>query len=98
MNADFNLPLKFENLDVNWSDYRSWDVIELTKRYLEILYSCIRSGDGGILIHCVSGWDRTPMFISMLRLSLWADGEIHQSLSAEEMLYFTLAYDWMLFG
>lgn len=29
-------------------------------------------GDGGILIHCISGWDRTPLFISLLRLSLWA--------------------------
>ena len=29
-------------------------------------------GDGGILVHCISGWDRTPLFISLLRLSLWA--------------------------
>lgn len=45
-----------------------------------------------------SGWDRTPLFISLLRISLWADGEIHQSLSAEEMLYLTVAYDWLLFS
>lgn len=30
------------------------------------------SGDGGLLIHCISGWDRTPLFISLLRMSLWA--------------------------
>lgn len=28
--------------------------------------------DGGLLVHCISGWDRTPLFISLLRLSLWA--------------------------
>ena len=30
------------------------------------------TGEGGMLIHCVSGWDRTPLFVSLLRLSLWA--------------------------
>jgi myotubularin-related protein 14 len=54
--------------------------------------------DQGLLIHCISGWDRTPLFISLLRLSLWADGWIHQSLTVEEILYLTLAYDWYLFG
>ena len=33
---------------------------------------CFLIGEGGILIHCISGWDRTPLFISLLRLSLWA--------------------------
>ena len=72
------------------------------------------TGKGGILIHCVSGWDRTPLFVSLLRLSLWAvsysatvpcnrvccvqDGRAHQSLTAAEILYFTVAYDWLLFG
>lgn len=28
--------------------------------------------DSGLLVHCISGWDRTPLFISLLRLSLWA--------------------------
>lgn len=23
-------------------------------------------------MHCISGWDRTPLFVSLLRLSLWA--------------------------
>lgn len=31
-------------------------------------------------------------------MSLWADGVIHQSLSPAQMLYFTIAYDWYLFG
>ncbi|KAG0240648.1 Myotubularin- protein 14 [Mortierella sp. GBA43] len=52
----------------------------------------------GLLIHCISGWDRTPLFISLLRISLWADGEAHQSLTAAEMLYLTMGYDWFLFN
>jgi len=59
---------------------------------------CLSVGDGGILVHCISGWDRTPLFVSLLRLSLWAEGAIHQSLSALEILYLTIAYDWFLFG
>ena len=55
-------------------------------------------GDVGLLVHCISGWDRTPLYISLLRLSLWADGAIHKSLSAVEIVYLTLAYDWYLFG
>lgn len=30
------------------------------------------AGLGSILVHCISGWDRTPLFISLLRLTLWA--------------------------
>ena len=51
-----------------------------------------------MLVHCISGWDRTPLFISLLRLSLWADGMVHQSLNPSQILYYTIAYDWMLFG
>lgn len=84
-------------LDICWKDYRDWDLVTLTKNYLKGIYSCLETQNKGILVHCISGWDRTPLFISLLRLSLWADGSIHQSLNEEEMLYFTLAYDWMLF-
>lgn len=31
-------------------------------------------------------------------MSLWADGVIHTSLNAYQILYFTIAYDWLLFG
>ena len=34
--------------------------------------SLFDTGEGGLLIHCISGWDRTPLFISLLRMSLWA--------------------------
>ncbi|KAK3832384.1 MAG: hypothetical protein J3R72DRAFT_236039 [Linnemannia gamsii] len=44
------------------------------------------------------GWDRTPLFISLLRISLWADGEAHESLTAAEILYLTMGYDWFLFN
>jgi len=58
----------------------------------------VGEGEGGMLVHCISGWDRTPLFVSLLRLSLWADGVIHQSLSPTQMLYLTIAYDWFFFG
>ena len=68
---------------------------------------------GGLLVHCISGWDRTPLFISLLRISLWAvrcsddviaammpfqDGEIHRSLDGQQLLFLTIAYDWYFFG
>lgn len=45
-----------------------------------------------------TGWDRTPLFISLLRISLWADGVIHKTLNSYQLLYYTIAYDWLLFG
>jgi hypothetical protein len=54
--------------------------------------------NNGVLIHCISGWDRTPLFVSLLRISLWADGCMHKSLSPAQILYLTLSYDWFLFG
>jgi len=82
----------------DWSFWRSWNSVDLTKNYLQIILRDLETNKRGILIHCLSGWDRTPLFISLLRLSLWADGYIHQSLTVEEILYLTLAYDWYLFG
>ena len=82
-----------------WSAYRDWTIVTLTKNYLTLLlYTLCSSPASGLSIHCVSGWDRTPLFISLLRLSLWADGEVHQSLSASGILFLTLAYDWCLFS
>jgi len=83
-----------------WEEYKTWDLVVLTQNYLKLMLQFIADGspDTGILVHCISGWDRTPLFISLLRLSMWADGEIHQSLCAEEVLYLTVAYDWLLFG
>jgi hypothetical protein len=72
-----------------------------TKHFFDIYSSQEQLGavwKGGMLIHCISGWDRTPVFVSLMRITLWADGIAHKSLSPLEMLYFTLAYDWMLFG
>lgn len=85
-------------VQVDWSFWKSWNSVELTKNYLRLLIRHLETDDHGLLVHCISGWDRTPLFISLLRLSLWADGWIHQSLTVEEILYLTLAYDWYLFG
>eukprot|EP00045_Choanoeca_perplexa_P007965 m.72979 g.72979 ORF g.72979 m.72979 type:complete len:661 (+) comp14299_c0_seq1:201-2183(+) len=96
------LPASCSNLSVSWKYYKTWDLVSLTQNYLRVLINHISgqgdTGSDGLLVHCVSGWDRTPLFISLLRLSLWADGVIHQSLSAQEMLYLTVGYDWLLFG
>mmetsp|Transcript_41992 Transcript_41992/g.68174 ORF Transcript_41992/g.68174 Transcript_41992/m.68174 type:complete len:868 (-) Transcript_41992:281-2884(-) len=89
-----------KQLDLDWSQYKKWDIVVLTQNYFRLILEYIndRSNSSGLLVHCISGWDRTPLFISLLRLSLWADGEIHQSLSANEILFLTLGYDWMLFS
>ena len=82
----------------DWENYKLWDLVTLTKNYLLfMLHILCDNSSGGLLVHCISGWDRTPMFVSLLRLSLWADGEAHKSLSAKEMLYLTIGYDWLLF-
>ena len=44
----------------------------ICKYFLRPIIVFFLTGEGGILIHCISGWDRTPLFISLLRLSLWA--------------------------
>lgn len=85
-------------ISTDWSFWRSWNSIDLTKNYLQTILRQLETDKRGILIHCLFGWDRTPLFISLLRLSLWADGYIHPSLTVEEILYLTLAYDWYLFG
>ncbi|KAK4538927.1 hypothetical protein RGQ29_032158 [Quercus rubra] len=94
-------------LPLQWKDYREWSVVTLTKNYLLLLLHTLSpsssasfspASPSGFSIHCVSGWDRTPLFISLLRLSLWADGEAHPSLSPLQMLYLTLGYDWCLFS
>uniref|UniRef100_A0A182SL55 Myotubularin phosphatase domain-containing protein n=1 Tax=Anopheles maculatus TaxID=74869 RepID=A0A182SL55_9DIPT len=85
-------------LQIDWENYKDWDLVKITQNYLKLLLRYLQDNSSGLLIHCISGWDRTPLFVSLLRLSLWADGAIHQSLSAAQILYFTIAYDWLLFG
>ncbi|PIK57967.1 putative myotubularin-related protein 14 isoform X2 [Apostichopus japonicus] len=83
---------------IDWHMYRAWDLIKITQNYLKLQLSIITKNDAGLLVHCISGWDRTPLFISLLRLSLWADGRVNSSLTAIEILYLTISYDWLLFG
>ncbi|XP_039437415.1 myotubularin-related protein 14 [Culex pipiens pallens] len=85
-------------LNIDWTNYKQWDLVKLTQNYLRLLLKYLQESSSGILVHCISGWDRTPLFVSLLRISLWADGVVHQSLNAAQMLYFTIAYDWLLFG
>lgn len=85
-------------LNIEWDNYKAWDLVKITQNYLKLLLKYVQENSSGLLIHCISGWDRTPLFISLIRLSLWADGAIHQSLDATQILYYTIAYDWFLFG
>ena len=70
----------------------------MTQNYVKLVLKHLQDGNSGLLIHCISGWDRTPLFVSLIRLLLWADGVAHQSLSTVQVLYLTIAYDWYLFG
>uniref|UniRef100_A0A3P9H178 Myotubularin related protein 14 n=1 Tax=Oryzias latipes TaxID=8090 RepID=A0A3P9H178_ORYLA len=84
VDAPLTIPPCFsQNLNIDWTQYQS-------------VYK--DSNNSGLLVHCISGWDRTPLFVSLLRLSLWADGAVHASLEPAEILYLTIAYDWFLFG
>ncbi|CAL9704398.1 unnamed protein product [Knipowitschia caucasica] len=100
VDAPLTIPTCFtQNLSMDWSLYQSWDLVEQTQNYLKLLLHIINSDDeSGLLVHCISGWDRTPLFISLLRVSLWADGIVHANLEPAEILYLTIAYDWFLFG
>ncbi|CAL8335663.1 unnamed protein product [Merluccius merluccius] len=100
VDAPLTIPTRFtQNLNIDWSEYQSWDLVVQTQNYLKLLLHIINSDDeSGLLVHCISGWDRTPLFVSLLRLSLWADGAVHASLQPAEILYLTIAYDWFLFG
>lgn len=69
--------------------YQKWDLVRLTQNYLRLLLTYAHEGAQGILIHCISGWDRTPLFLSLLRLSLWADGLIHSSLDHLQVRNYT---------
>uniref|UniRef100_A0A671TL21 Myotubularin related protein 14 n=1 Tax=Sparus aurata TaxID=8175 RepID=A0A671TL21_SPAAU len=100
VDAPLTIPVCFtQNLNIDWTQYQSWDLVEQTQNYLKLLLHIINSDDeSGLLVHCISGWDRTPLFVSLLRLSLWADGAVHASLEPSQILYLTIAYDWFLFG
>uniref|UniRef100_H2SN64 Myotubularin related protein 14 n=1 Tax=Takifugu rubripes TaxID=31033 RepID=H2SN64_TAKRU len=100
VDAPLTIPVCFtQNLHIDWTRYQSWDLVEQTQNYLKLLLHIIDSDDeSGLLVHCISGWDRTPLFVSLLRLSLWADGVVHASLEPAQILYLTIAYDWFLFG
>lgn len=101
VNADITIPtdtISSQLLHINWDQYKVWDLVTITQNYLKLCLKYLQDNNSGLLIHCISGWDRTPLFISLLRMSLWADGVVHQSLNAQQMIFLTVAYDWFLFG
>ncbi|CAH8661068.1 unnamed protein product [Heterobilharzia americana] len=92
------IPKTLLSASVEWIAYKSWDIYTITLNYMKLLLGLLYEGAGGLLLHCVSGWDRTPLFICLLRCLLWADDLMHCSLKPIQMLYLTLGYDWFLFG
>ncbi|XP_030061630.1 phosphatidylinositol-3,5-bisphosphate 3-phosphatase MTMR14 isoform X4 [Microcaecilia unicolor] len=100
VDAPLSIPVSLtRSLNIDWGEYQCWDLVKQTQNYLKLLIHIVNSDDdSGLLVHCISGWDRTPLFVSLLRLSLWADGLIHSSLEPAEILYLTVAYDWFFFG
>uniref|UniRef100_A0A674P3S5 Myotubularin related protein 14 n=1 Tax=Takifugu rubripes TaxID=31033 RepID=A0A674P3S5_TAKRU len=94
VDAPLTIPVCFtQNLHIDWTRYQSWDLVEQTQNYLKLLLHIIDSDDeSGLLVHCISGWDRTPLFVSLLRLSLWADGVVHASLEPAQILYLTIIF------
>uniref|UniRef100_A0A8C7ZT74 Myotubularin related protein 14 n=1 Tax=Oryzias sinensis TaxID=183150 RepID=A0A8C7ZT74_9TELE len=86
VDAPLTIPPCFsQNLNIDWTQYQSWDLVEQTQNYLKLLLHIINSDDNsGLLVHCISGWDRTPLFVSLLRFSLWADLlQVHTFVTAE---------------
>ncbi|XP_035232479.1 myotubularin-related protein 14-like isoform X2 [Stegodyphus dumicola] len=83
---------------IDFTKYKEWKVVMLTFNYFSLLLNYVTSTEKAILVQGNRGFDKTPLFITLLRLSLWADGLIHKSLNPIEMSYLTLAYDWYLFG
>jgi len=75
-------------------------VVTLLQNYMRYIFYLLRNSDdkSGILIHCISGWDRTPMFVGIIRILLWAEGLVHKSLDADQILFLVVGYDWLLFG
>ena len=80
--------------------FKTWGVLQLSREYFYFILYLLKneSKQGGALIHCVSGWDRTPLWVSVLRVALWSVNQIHKTLTIEEIVYLTVAYDWLLFG
>lgn len=87
------LPRNHHFLSIDWDNYQSWDLKDITLNYMKAALAYLQDSNSGLLVHCISGWDRTPLFISLLRISLWADGLIHQTLTAIQLLYLTVSYE-----
>lgn len=47
LNGDF--------MEINWTNYKSWDIIKLTRNYLKLLLHYLAESNSSILVHCISG-------------------------------------------
>lgn len=103
-------PLLSNDPSSEWRDWKALHSVRLAKLYCRQLMKALGSAAigmplgslfgnvGGILIHCISGWDRTALFASLTRTLLWAEGIMHAWMSPSQFAYHTLAHDWLLFG
>ncbi|XP_071943784.1 phosphatidylinositol-3,5-bisphosphate 3-phosphatase MTMR14-like [Antedon mediterranea] len=99
VDATLEIPESMQaSIPKDWDHYKKWDLVDITRNYLKLFLHIIMEEDSGLLIHCISGWDRTPLFIALTRIVLWAGGFVHVSLGCNEILYLCVAYDWLLFG
>jgi hypothetical protein len=74
------------------------EIAPMVDRAVLMVLDTLEDGLSGVLVHCVVGYDRTPLVVSLVRISLWADGLVLGHLTPHELLYVTVAWDWMLFG
>ncbi|KAK2963475.1 hypothetical protein BLNAU_1518 [Blattamonas nauphoetae] len=71
------------------------NLLSIVQSYLLLLLNTLATRS--FSVHCISGWDRTPFFVALVRVLLWADGECHKSLSPLELAYLLVGYDFLLF-
>lgn len=40
-------------LNVDWSNYKNWDLVQITQNYLKLLIKYLQDSSSGLLIHCI---------------------------------------------
>ncbi|EHH51155.1 Myotubularin-related protein 14 [Macaca fascicularis] len=97
------------SLNIDWSQYQCWDLVQQTQNYLKLLLSLVNSDEQTDSKSLVA--IRTSVGVALAQTNGNAlaygtkkaqeqsqDGLIHTSLKPAEILYLTVAYDWFLFG
>ncbi|KAL0209014.1 hypothetical protein P9112_011601 [Eukaryota sp. TZLM1-RC] len=99
----------FPEKSSNLIGFEKFDLVTLTSNYLDVIVEAYAKSIANSLsnkkytaeslnVHCISGYDRTPVFAAFIRLLTWADGWSHHSLKPSEVLFLTVGYDFFLFG